>query len=799
MRELVQLRRIEERIRDRRIEEDLPPAAGLTVAVELKPKELVDPSSLSWKREGIEVLTVVDGGDHDLVVLHIPDGKLSAFEKRISRYLNEQSNRGKPKNAALVNAIESFRHAAFGELWTDDAPMPAEYQAQWFQLWLRIKDRDPGTTRDAFAEVAERLGVTVERGYVPFPGRVVVAAHSTRALLEHAILLLDAVAEIRSVRPTSEFFLSDLTPADQAQWARNLVERTEHGDVTESAFVTLLDTGVAQGHPLIRASLDLNDMHGADSTWGNADWHGHGTEMAGLILHGNLVAPLAAAEPHSVPHRIESVNIYPPAGRTPYHLYGLVMRMAVDVVESSQPDRRRTFAMMTSCIEGSHGQPSEWSASIDQLAAGATGTLELDEEHERVRRLFVLSAGNVPWDEWTNYPAINSLSSIENPGQAWNAITVGAHTDLDTIDATKWPSYACIASAGSLSPSSKTSILWKKGWPFKPDVVAEGGNGSMDIGQPIVGPGSLRLLTTYRDPATAMFTDTGDTSAAAAEVSRLCAHLSTRYPNYWPETIRALVIHGARYTPAMRALYPVNPVRQDKENLLRQFGYGAVNGSLTLTSETGRPTLILQEEIVPYKKEKGAIKLNMLKLHSLPWPAAALQALGAATVEMRVTLSYFVDPNPSQRGWQSKFRYQSHGLRFAVQGATETPAIFGQRINKLEREEAEEAGNAADHMSDPDKAGWMFGAALRVRGSLHSDVWRGTGADLAQKSHIAVFPVGGWWKDWKEAEQAGTAVRYSLVVSLEVAGEVDVDLYTPIQTAIGAAIGVPIVTVIEGE
>src|SRR5256885_8145814 len=40
------------------------------------------------------------------------------------------------------------------------------------------------------------------------------------------------------------------------------------------------------------------------------------------------------------------------------------------------------------------------------------------------------------------------------------------------------------------------------------------------------------------------------------------------------------------------------------------------------------------------------------------------------SVEMRVTLSFFVEPNPSRRGWQSKFRYQSHGLRFADRKST---------------------------------------------------------------------------------------------------------------------------------
>ncbi|RYF51875.1 MAG: S8 family peptidase [Cytophagaceae bacterium] len=791
--EIETLKRFEERLQERRDAEDLPAAAGLTIAVQLSPKGLVDPATLGWKAEGIEVLNVAFASDHDLVVLYVPEGKLSAFEKRITQYMLEDSKSGKPRNAALVNAVQSFRKAAFAEMWTDGLEAPAAAVPTWFQLWLRVKNNNPEATRRDFWQFAQRLEITVEQGYVPFPGRIVVAVHATRAELEKAIALLDVVAEIRSVQPTAEFFLSDLTPADQVQWARNLQVRLQHPSTNDGPYITLFDTGVVQAHPLIQSSLDLHDMHAADPTWSKADSHGHGTEMAGMILHGSLVEPLANSEQYSVPHRIESVNIFPPSGQTPYHLYGKVTEMAVSVVENAQSNRRRTFAMMTTCTEASTGQPSEWSATVDRLAAGASGTLKTDFEVRRTRRLFVLSAGNVSWDKWSDYPNINTLSGVESPAQAWNALTVGAYTDLTYIDEGKWPSLRCIATQGSLSPSSTTSLLWSRNWPFKPDVVSEGGNGSFDHTVPLVGPDSLRMLTTYYDLSKAMFTQTGETSAAAAEVSRLCAHISAKYPHYWPETIRALVVHGARYTRAMRALLPVVPVRADKEGLLRRFGHGAINHENSLSSQSRRPTLVIQGELNPYRKDKGEIKLNELNLHALPWPKDALQALQGSLVEMRVTLSYFIDPNPSRRGWQSKFRYQSHGLRFAVQGATETPEVFGQRINKIEREEAALAGaETIENMSDPDSSGWMFGPMLRARGSLHSDVWRGTGAELAQKSHLAVFPVGGWWKDWKEADQSAAVVRYALIVSLEVVSEIDIDLYTPIQTQVNVPIQVTI-------
>ena len=90
-------------------------------------------------------------------------------------------------------------------------------------------------------------------------------------------------------------------------------------------------------------------------------------------------------------------------------------------------------------------------------------------------------------------------------------------------------------------------------------------------------------------------------------------------------------------------------------------------------------------------------------LHSLPWPEAELQALGEAQVEMRVTLSYFIEPKPGRRGGftRARHRYQSHGLRFQVKRAQESLDDFRQRINKAARDEEDDY---AGPLGDP--SGW---------------------------------------------------------------------------------------------
>ncbi|MDN3919366.1 S8 family peptidase [Roseateles violae] len=794
LRQLELMRLNSEQLSRERRERGFDEAAGMTIAIQFSPAADYDYMLLEWKRDGVEVLSVVDSGAGPVVAVYVPDGKLTALEKRVREYLNEDTKTGKPKNAKLVNSIDGIRRAAFEQLWTEDEPAPVQLdEVRWYQLWIRHGGRIARDVAMDFAAAAEPLQIEVEPGYVNFPGRVVLAVRSTRRALEQAMTLLDVIAEIRSVQPSAEFFLSNLAPREQANWTQDLHGRCTFEVPDAGPYVTLLDTGVNHGHLLLRDALSAADVHAVMPAWGGADHDGHGTEMAGLVCHGNLMDALAATGGIAIPHRLESVNIFPPQGVNPPHLYGWVLAQAVDIVETHRPQRQRVFATMTTAIGPGAGKPSEWSAAIDQMAFGLNGLVPyangVDWSPGGLRpRLFVLSTGNVPWVGWNAYPTINQRTSVEDPGQSWNALTVGACTHFTDVDRVKWPTAVPIAQEGGLSPASTTSLLWANSWPIKPDVVAEGGNGSLDpLPHVTVGPESLRVLTTSHQQHDSPFAESGDTSAAAAEVGRICGHLRAQYPTYSESTIRALVVHGARHTPLMRAQLPLNHDKADIKNLLRTFGFGKVSLPNSLYSSEHAPTLVIQDTIVPYKAVGSAIQLNELKLHELPWPADVLRALGGTTVEMRITLSYFIEPNPSRRGWQSKFRYQSHGLRFAVKGATETEARFNQRINKVDREEAELDGD--ESMPDPDRTAWEVGAQLRSRGSLHSDVWTGTAAALAEKSHVAVFPVGGWWKDWSGSNRAGVPVGYSLIVSIRPVDAIaaEIDLYTPIRTAIAVA------------
>jgi hypothetical protein len=228
----------------------------------------------------------------------------------------------------------------------------------------------------------------------------------------------------------------------------------------------------------------------------------------------------------------------------------------------------------------------------------------------------------------------------------------------------------------------------------------------------------------------------------------------------------------------MRAVLDAAHRRRDRAPLFRRYGMGVPDHARATRSATDALTLVAEDVIHPFRA--GAMR--EMNLHVLPWPIDELRDLGDAEVTMRVTLSYFIDPNPARRGWQRRYRYASHGLRFDVRRPTESNDAFRKRVNQLALAEEEKR-----QPSQSDAAEWYFGPDLRSAGSLHSDIWTGTAADLAERGAIAVFPITGWWKERPDRDRSSDGARYSLVVSIETP-DVDVDIWTPV----AAEVGIPI-------
>ncbi|WP_072622637.1 S8 family peptidase [Spirulina major] len=645
----------------------------------------------------------------------------------------------------------------------------------WWEVWLR------GDRKESFDEITERLDVRVQPHSVKFVEREVVLVLANVVQLGQIIRKCDAIAELRIAKDLPSFFFEN-NELEQQEWMNDLLNKCVF-EKSPSVSVCLLDGGVMRTHPLLEHSLSEDDMHSYEPIWGTHDTReGHGTNMSGLLIYGELCEALVSNQKIEISHCLESVKILPPQGENDPNLYGWIMQQGISRAEIQAPFRTRVICMPVTSEGANRGTPSSWSAAIDNLCFGR------DEISDKlVQRLIILPVGNIrDAINRKDYIDNNDSASAENPAQSWNALVVGAFTDKVNIVDSEYRHWEPIAPAGDLSPRSRTSCVWGRQWPNRPDVVFEGGNLATDgscAGEVL---DDLSLLTTHHKFNQRLFTLFGDTSASTALAGYFAAQILVQNPDYWPETVRALIVHSATWTAAMRKHLPATPQQKDKSILLRRYGYGVPSLDKALRSAKNDLTMIVEDGFQPFQKKENQSNITTkdMNLHTLPWPKNELESLGERDVEMRVTLSYFIESNPGERGWVRRYSYPSYGLRFATKDATETLSAFKKRITKDAHEEG-------DTVSFKEDKGWFLGTELRNRGSLHSDIWTGTAADLAAKNAIGVYPVGGWWKERPIHNRWNEQIRYALIVSIRVTGE-GADIYTPVETVVRQKLAIEI-------
>jgi len=695
-----------------------------------------------------------------------------AFLDRINEYAEANTKKGQPRHQNLVVNIDKIRAATLKCFWTEiDLPFPEHQRLLWWEVWLRRDVIDRDLEEDSpVKELLIENGVSVGRRRILLPEHIVVLARGTADQLSRTLLLTDKLAELRKPRTTAEFFLRQ-SSEDQHEWIEDLMARLEDRTHDESVVICLLDTGVNRGHRLLLPFLPSDHMYSVDPSWDKSDTHrhGHGTQMAGNALYGDLAHIFPGTGNIEIFHRLESVKLLEAEAANDPKLYGALTIDAASQPVTDRPQNPRVYCLAITAEDYQHqGEPSSWSSAIDELVFGTT-------EQPNKKSVFLLSGGNVYIEEPNEYDDMNILSPIHDPAQSFNAISIGAFTDKDDIDPVRFPGARALAARGSLSPFSSTGIQIQKQWANKPDVVFEGGNlGVQD--ENLIDPDSLKLLSTGPSVHEQPLSDNYATSAATALASRFAAELYSEYPAYWPETIRGLIVHSARWSDIMKAECDFGSSQQ-KINLLRKYGYGIPDVEKARYSASDRLTLIAERQIQPFCRMEGKEpKINEYHVYELPWPKEVLRSLFDETVRLNITLSYFIEPNPGKRAYSKQYLYQSAGLRFKSNRPGESLQDFTKRINKKLRDESYESEISEE---------WCLGSNARDRGSIHRDWCEMTATELADRNLIAIFPVTGWWKTRKKFKRYTQTMRYSLIVSID-SPDVDlgVDLYTPVRNQI---------------
>ncbi len=806
-----QVRNIEEQfssVRQERFEANVATADdfGLILNFESAPDYPLKLDSLEQgctkNKDGIYLLNVrykeVDGHVITSAAVLVPYGRLNILANKLTAFANpskDTTNKDgitSPSGANLFSNIKSIGVAALDALWMEPEALPDTDEPLWWELWISRASRaetSDQSWQDKFHSFRESLGLEINPLRILMPENEIVLLKATRSELEGSLELLNTLTEVRKFR-SSSIGLTDLSGAEQHEWIDEAIDRIQWPSESAPA-VCLLDTGVNRGHKLLENLISDEDLFTIHPQRGVADLlnpkDAHGTPMAGIAAYDDLRRLILSTKDWIQAHRLESVKLIHTGGDNHPYLYGAATQQAILIPESKYPERPRVYCLAISEPSyPNHGHPSSWSAAIDASAVGAG-------EEGNPKRIIVIAAGNQQDFLNYNHPDSNCSFKIENPGQSWNGITVGAITrlcDLTEDDDESRRSRA-LAPHNTLSPHSSTSCEWKPQWPIKPDIVMEGGNVALSESGELFHPNSLELLTTASDYSIRPLTSMAGTSPASASASRLIAQLMAKYPGYQPETYRGLLVNSARWNSSM--LGTVNPHRPRNkaavQQIMRQYGFGEPNQSRLFGSGESGVTMIIEDTLQPYdlRSEPKNIKLGEFNLHELPWPSEVFNQHQDVELTMRATLSYYMYPSPGSRagGKNSKYLYASHLLRFKVKNRDESEERFKGSLQADIRSEEAQLEFNLDEGSVSSDSQWAVGPQLRGKGgSLVQDVWKGTAAQLAEMGQIAVFPVKGWFgiRYFPEGHEFHNCYRwpaeYSLIISIDA--EQEIGLYTEI-------------------
>ncbi len=747
-----------------------PEASREIIAVNPKTGFAVPAKSL--RDEGNDVYVVGQDPASGVVLLDAGSVDLPALRRKLGEYADptKKSKSGALRNAPLLSPIETIGIARLVDVASEAVREATAARAQWVAIGCRGGTYDPDSNARSRREITRQLRrlTSTREPAAEFVAamEIVFYAKLTHDQLEQLVMTVDCVFEVQ---------LAERAIRDWLFLEHDEVDLSAHGlrpPPPGSPSVAILDTGITDRHALLAPAI-LSATSVVPGVTSGVDVDGHGTWMSGIALHLDGVGDAIQLGASTASHWLQSVKINTSESDTGDEAaratWAPMTIAAVGHAEAKQEPSAHVFAMaITAGMEKL--EPTDWSQAIEQLGW-----------NEGRGRLICISAGNADSDDANlirDYPHLNLIQPIEDPAQAWNALTVGACTWRTTMPPTEHlKDYAPVAPAGGASPHTSARPVDAERVPTKPDVVFEGGNVAFDGALPDPSVPTLTTLTTGHRLGRPLASMWG-TSEATARAAHLGARIFAADPTLSPATARGLIVHSASWTPAMLAQF------EGIDDRLAICGYGAPDAAFAAACTRERATVIVEDSMpngvivqVP-RKEPPKLKSTsptvpklerQAKFFRFPVDQELLLENADLDVELRVTLSYFPEVHTFRRR-----SFRGLDLRWDMQGPVETEDAFRWRVNKKVREQI-----------DVDKGKgfpWKIGPKRRENGTVQSDRWTGKASLLAGSKLIAVMPVVGWWDERKEFQER--VQPFSLIVSVVAAG---LDVYTPISVALEAA------------
>ena len=746
-------------------------------------------------------MTPIEERADGFLVTISPDVTLPTLATKAQSYISETTDSGNPRFGGVIAPIEQIRPANRNDKAGDklsalvEAGQLSPDEPVWVDIELAGGQSDLGTkNRQEFNDYLSNFSLElppyaedvvtatghfmVEADYslhrVYLPGRAVMdLLDDSRA---NWILSIDLIPEIEArLTPLS------LGAGGELPALPNLPE--------DAPRIVIIDSGLAAEHPLFRDSEGrtiigrqhnfLPDSVEPGELITDEIDQGHGTAVASIIAYGSLMEMSRNPDDVDSPlFWLENAKILLPATKLdpeaaidspqlyPIQIPKALMRKVIEIFHRPpMPEQCKIFNLSVGSALHPLHSISNWAEELDNLSA-------------RNDVLFVVSTGDLQTGEiieaittGESYPdyLLNLSSRLRNPGQAYNALTVGALTPTPAAPISPLQGDRPLAPPQHPAPFSRSGLLQLG--PVKPDVVEIGGNLSQRGSELTAAPESAILVANRNFVTGQTEQPLGfqyGTGLAAARVTHLAGRIQARYPRASANLIRALVVNSAEWPQPFAQSFVTSPdaplPKEAHQILLRLCGYGVPQPDKALSSNAHCMVFVTEDEFSWTRDDRNTSGRYPAKVSffSIRFEPDDLFRLPPATqVRVSVTLVY----NPPVRKTQRR-RYQAVDMRWDLKRPEETSEDFQARWM------AETEGDEDDERDDsrPPLRPWPWqlksvinpGGRVR-RGSLIRDWFDVFVHELPDTLEIVTLAMVAPWRKPPEP----LTQRFALVVSIE--------------------------------
>jgi hypothetical protein len=567
-------------------------------------------------------LLELDASAFGAVVAFASDPQLGAFLERLAKHrASSPTAKGHLFAANLFDAIDGVRR--FGpqdrrskRLDSELAALSTDSEIRLdIELWHPGDDADLADAwRADVEEATKKVDGTVLDRHVSHGRGVVLLRVSVPAKAVEALAEIDEIASIDVVPQAPEVLTGALDLS-----ADDLPSVDPPGE--DAPLVALIDSGVVGGHPLIGPALDEARAAIPDLADG-ADHHGHGTAVAGLLLHGAaedwlttgvLTRPFARLlslrvldDQNRFPQRVLWENAVADAVRAAAAAGAQVINLSIG--DPTSPLTRRRATPVAATLDGLARELGV----VIVVPTGNVSPADFTSNDDTGANAFIANSLDKP-EAGLIDPAPSALSlTVGGLGQGWAAPKVG-----DVILGRDGEP-ACISRRG---PGIARGL--------KPELVAPSGTiaWSPSLGF-VERHDALGRILCAHGPTELFRRDIG-TSFAAPLVARIASAVAAENPEVSAPLTRALVLQSAQPSELDPQRLPRGKPAEVTRSGMHCVGHGEARLREAIGSSADRVVLVAD----------GQLPVDTVVIYEVPLPKSFFASGGVRRLTLSVAFS----------------------------------------------------------------------------------------------------------------------------------------------------------------